>query len=188
MTRFADIFHHRLLMMFYRAWAGGQPTVNHDDPASDRFVLYAGALVGLGLPSLQNRDDFPDAAKLFYAGRLSSQSKNADGLEAMIGDFFRMPTRIQGFVGDWLTGCPLEPASRSPPPKGAQVDSGRPFVDSGLAPEAWWLATTSRWRTTPALHRSPTKPVLCSRIREHLKRPLRTLSSALLLKRERPAA
>jgi hypothetical protein len=35
-------------------------------------------------------------------------------------------------------------------------------------PEAWWLATTSRWRTTPALHQSPTKPVPCSRIREHL--------------------
>src|SRR5678815_2889014 len=37
--------------------------------------------------------------------------------------------------------------------------------------DAWWLATTSRWRTTPALHRSPTKPVLCSRIREHCKAP-----------------
>jgi len=42
---------------------------------------------------------------------------------------------------------------------------------SDLASDAWWLATTSRWRTTPALHRSPTKPVLCSRIREHLEAP-----------------
>src|SRR5207247_11094989 len=42
---------------------------------------------------------------------------------------------------------------------------------SGLAPEAWWLATTSRWRTTMALHHSPTKPVLCSRIREHSEDP-----------------
>ncbi|ASM76572.1 hypothetical protein VITFI_CDS0794 [Vitreoscilla filiformis] len=24
--------------------------------------------------------------------------------------------------------------------------------------KAWWLATTNRWRTTSALHRSPTKP------------------------------
>ena len=38
---------------------------------------------------------------------------------------------------------------------------------SDIASDAWWLATTSRWRTTQALHRSPTKPVLCSRIREH---------------------
>ena len=37
---------------------------------------------------------------------------------------------------------------------------------SSLALEAWWQATTCRWRTTPALHRSPTKPVLCSRIKE----------------------
>jgi len=42
---------------------------------------------------------------------------------------------------------------------------------SNLAFEAWWLATTNRWRTTSALHRGPTKPVLCSRIREHLEKP-----------------
>jgi len=102
MARFADIFHHRLLMLFYRAWASGQPTVSHDDPATDRFLLYAGALEGIGLPSTRNRDDFPDSAKLFYCGRLGLQTKNPEGLEAMIGDFFRMPTRLQGFVGDWL--------------------------------------------------------------------------------------
>src|ERR1043165_10273052 len=54
---------------------------------------------------------------------------------------------------------------------------------SSLALDAWWLATTSRWRTTPALHRSPTKPVLCSRFREHSEKSARipslTFSSAL---------
>src|SRR5260221_14468478 len=48
-----------------------------------------------------------------------------------------------------------------------------------LALEAWWLATTNRWRTTPALHRGPTKPVLCSRIREHLEASVGGLSGAL---------
>src|SRR6185369_18006128 len=84
----------------------------------------------------------------------------------------------------------------------AAINSRRRRVDPGkardrlrtLRPKAWWLATTSRWRTTPALHRSPTKPVLCSRFREHLKRsrriPSLTFSGALqgnALKRERLA-
>ena len=41
-ARFADIFHHRLLSLFYRAWANAQPTVNLDRPESDRFADYVG--------------------------------------------------------------------------------------------------------------------------------------------------
>ncbi len=102
MTRFFDLFHHRMLMLFYRAWASGQPTVSHDLPANDRFELYVGALAGLGLAGLRSRDAFPDAAKLFYAGRLGAQSRNAEGLAAMIGDFFGVAARIEQFVGEWL--------------------------------------------------------------------------------------
>jgi type VI secretion system protein ImpH len=102
MVRFFDVFHHRMLMLFYRVWASGRPAVNHDRPDTDRFQLYVGALEGLGLAALRGRDGFPDPAKLFYAGRLGSQVRNAEGLAAMIGDFFRLPARIESFVGDWL--------------------------------------------------------------------------------------
>ena len=33
LARFLDIFHHRLLSLFYRAWAQSQPAVQHDRPA-----------------------------------------------------------------------------------------------------------------------------------------------------------
>jgi type VI secretion system protein ImpH len=102
MARFFDVFHHRMLMLFYRAWASGRPAVNHDRPATDRFQLYIGALAGMGLAALRERDEFPDAAKLFFAGRLSAHTRNAEGLEAIIGEFFAMPARIECFVGDWL--------------------------------------------------------------------------------------
>ena len=38
MTHFLDIFHHRLLMFFYRAWASTEPTASHDRPETDRFL------------------------------------------------------------------------------------------------------------------------------------------------------
>jgi type VI secretion system protein ImpH len=102
MTHFLDIFHHRMLMFFYRAWASAEPTVSHDRPETDRFLSYIGSMIGIALPALRNKDEFPDAAKLYYAGRFGAQTRNAEGLGAIIGDFFQMPARIECFVGDWL--------------------------------------------------------------------------------------
>ena len=102
MSRFFDLFHHRLMLLFYRAWSTAQPTVGQDHPSTNRFLLYIGALQGLGLMSTRNRDDFPDSAKLFYTGRLSGQTRNADGLAAMVSDFFRVPARVEQFMGSWL--------------------------------------------------------------------------------------
>ncbi len=77
---FADIFHHRMLSLFYRAWADSQPTVQFDRPDEDRFRLYIGALVGMATPHLDARDALPDQYKRFFAGRLVPQARNAEGL------------------------------------------------------------------------------------------------------------
>ena len=76
---FLDIFHHRMLSLFYRAWANNEPTVSFDRPESDRFAAYIGSLAGLGMPSLRERDEIADLTKLYYCGWLSSQTKPADG-------------------------------------------------------------------------------------------------------------
>ncbi len=107
-ARFLDLFHHRMLSLFYRAWASAQPTVQFDRPETDRFALYVGSLFGVGLPSLRERDDFPDLAKLHHAGHLVCQTRNADGLKAIVEDFFRRRVGIEEFVGQWMElpeGC-----------------------------------------------------------------------------------
>ena len=38
-ARFADMFHHRMVSLFYRAWAQAKPCVQHDRPQQDRFSL-----------------------------------------------------------------------------------------------------------------------------------------------------
>ena len=100
--RFADVFHHRALSLFYRAWADVRPTVSFDRPADDRFALYTGALIGLGMPSLRDRDAMPDLSKLHFAGHLANQTRHAEGLAAILSAFFRMKVRIESFVGAWL--------------------------------------------------------------------------------------
>ena len=47
LSRFLDVFNHRFLALFYRAWAQAQPYVNHDRPETDRFTTYVGAFFGM---------------------------------------------------------------------------------------------------------------------------------------------
>jgi type VI secretion system protein ImpH len=101
--RFADIFHHRALSLFYRVWANARPTVSFDRPEEDRFALYLGALIGLGMDSLRDRDAMPDLTKLHFAGHLACQTRHAEGLASILSAFFRMPVRIESFIGAWLS-------------------------------------------------------------------------------------
>ncbi|MGE7990123.1 type VI secretion system baseplate subunit TssG [Pseudomonas sp. NPDC089554] len=102
LARFLDIFHHRLISLFYRAWANAQPAVSLDRPGADRFSDYVASLIGLGMPSLQGRDAVPQRAKQYYAGRLAPQVRNAAGLAALLSDDLCMPVRVQQFVGHWM--------------------------------------------------------------------------------------
>ncbi len=102
LVRFADLFHHRALSLLYRAWADVRPTVSFDRPEQDRFATYVGALAGLGMTALRDRDAMPDRAKLHFAGLLANQTRHAEGLAALLAFFFTVPVRVECFVGAWL--------------------------------------------------------------------------------------
>jgi type VI secretion system protein ImpH len=99
---FLDLFHHRFLMLFFRAWAQAQPTVSLDRPREDRFSQHLGALVGLGMTTLSNRDSVPDCAKLHWAGLLAPHVRNAEGLRAILCGYFHVPVQIEQFAGHWM--------------------------------------------------------------------------------------
>ena len=108
LLRFADMFHHRLLLLFYRAWAQAQPTASLDRPGEDRFADFVGSMVGIGGPEWQGRDAAPQHAKLFFAGLLSRQVRNADGLQALVAGYLRVPVSVESFVGRWMRLLPNE--------------------------------------------------------------------------------
>ena len=99
---FADIFHHRMMSLFYRAWADAQPTVQMDRPESDRFSKYVGAVIGVGQDALRNRDAFPDHGKFYMAGRLASHTRPAVGLQALLEELFMVPMQVEQYVGEWM--------------------------------------------------------------------------------------
>jgi type VI secretion system protein ImpH len=102
LARFLDLFHHRLALFFYRAWAEARPTVQQDRPEDDRFTVYVGSLAGHGLPASRHRDAVPDHAKRFFVGHLARNPKNAEGLASILEGFFRLPARVDQFVLGWL--------------------------------------------------------------------------------------
>ncbi|WP_223523972.1 type VI secretion system baseplate subunit TssG [Pseudomonas sp. BF-RE-24] len=100
--RFLDVFHHRLLSLFYRAWAEARPTVSHDRPDDDYWSARLAALSGRDMPSLLNQGLIPDTAKLHYSGHLAAQTRYPDGLKAILGEYFGLPVEIEEYVGQWL--------------------------------------------------------------------------------------
>jgi len=106
LAAFLNIFHHRLISFFYRAWAANQKALDLDRPDEQRFAAFIGSFLGIGMESLRQRDAVPDTAKLFFSGRLACQTGSAEGLEAILQDFFGIKTEVQSFVGRWL---PLPP-------------------------------------------------------------------------------
>jgi type VI secretion system protein ImpH len=101
--RFLDVFHHRLVSLFYRAWAVNQQTVSYEQAGMDRIAEYIASIFGDGVDSFHTRDSVPDSSKLHYSGRLTGTQRNAEGLEAVIQDFFQIKTRVETFVGEWIT-------------------------------------------------------------------------------------
>jgi type VI secretion system protein ImpH len=111
MARFLDLFNHRILALFYRAWASNHQAVEFQRGNGDRFADYIASLIGLGLPPLRNRDAVPDVAKLHYSGRLACQTRHAEGLRAILQDYFGVTAAIEEFVGEWVS-IPVESRCR----------------------------------------------------------------------------
>lgn len=129
---FVDIFHHRMVSLFYRAWSSAQPTVSLDRKETDRFSNYVGSMFGMGEAALRDRDALPDFAKLHYAGLLANQTRHPAGLSTILLGFFKLPVTVEEFVGHWMD-LPVETRSRL----GALDGSGMLGVSTVLGEKVW---------------------------------------------------
>ncbi|MET3395234.1 type VI secretion system protein ImpH [Variovorax sp. 1140] len=101
-SAFADLFHHRLILLFYRAWADAQSVNSLDRTDGHRFVDYVASLMNMGQPGLKGRDRIADHARTFMAGHLVRQTRNPEGLIQILRLYFDVPVRVDEFVSDWV--------------------------------------------------------------------------------------
>jgi type VI secretion system protein ImpH len=110
---FLDLFHHRLISLFYRAWEKYRVVVGwerarheaktnagagHIDPFSD-CVLH---LIGLGPEAVRGRMAVADERLLFYSGLFAQRHRSAAGLARMVSHALGAPARVIPLAGHWL--------------------------------------------------------------------------------------
>jgi type VI secretion system protein ImpH len=101
-ARFADVFHHRVLTLFYRAWAASRPVVGLDRPDDDRFAALVANFCGLGEAALRYRDSVTDLAKFAHVGLLVRHARGPEGLAVLLADYFGVSVRVDPWVGQWM--------------------------------------------------------------------------------------
>lgn len=120
-----DLFNHRLVSLFYRAWEKYRFYVpytrgEYAAPEPDPFTRCLYSLIGLGVTPLRNRlrvvlpveedgeirtrvlGQVDDLALVYYSGFLAHRLRCATSLETMLAGYFRLPLRVQQFQGQWL--------------------------------------------------------------------------------------
>lgn len=98
---FFNIFNHRMISLFYRAWEKYRFPVSYERGDRDQVGARLLDFIGLGTPGLQNRQKVADDALMFYSGLLSQQPRCAANLEALLADYFSAPVEVEQFVGAW---------------------------------------------------------------------------------------
>jgi len=144
LAAFVDVFHHRMLSLFYRAWSVHRQAVDLDRAEESRYRAYVGSLCGLGMESLQDGDEVSDSAKLFFCGRLAGEPQSAEGLEAILSQDYDIPVEIQSLVGRWLV---LPPDARCR--LGQSLNAGTLGRDAIVGSKIWDCQLSFRVRMGP---------------------------------------
>jgi type VI secretion system protein ImpH len=103
---FLDLFNHRLLSLFYRAWAKHQPAIIFETAARakrlpDPFTHYILDFIGLGTNAIRGQMQIPDESLLPYAGLIAQRPHSASAIRAILRDYFAVPVEIEQCLGSW---------------------------------------------------------------------------------------
>lgn len=98
---FLDIFNHRAVSLFFRAWEKYRFPVSYER-GQDDFTEYLFDFLGLGTRGMRGRLAFADENLLPYAGLISNKPQSVAGIEQTLSDYFAVPVKIEQFFGQWL--------------------------------------------------------------------------------------
>jgi len=101
MWAFLDIFTHRTVSMFYRAWAKYRFPVAYER-GKDEFTGYLFDFAGLGTNGLRGRLELKDESLLPYVGLITQKPHSSNALENILSDYFGITAKIEQFFGQWL--------------------------------------------------------------------------------------
>ena len=164
-----DLFNHRLVSLFYRAWEKYRFYVSFErgefnGPEPDAFTSALYGLIGLGSKPMRGRlrviardgvDEYgeprqrilariEDLVLLHFSGAFAHRPRCAAALEAMLQDYFQVPGRIDQFEGQWLQ---LEPSSRTS--LGGELGNNQLNISAVAGDRVWDRQSKFRVRLGP---------------------------------------
>ena len=98
---FVNILQHRMMALYYRAWADAHPAVQVERSVGGRVRAMLEAMSGIGLPGTQDAE--LDPVRLRQAASLANQVDGAERLTLFLATAFKVPVQIKEFVAAWIT-------------------------------------------------------------------------------------
>lgn len=145
---FLDVFQHRLISLFYRAWEKSRITESYarrliDPHGHDEDLLTTAlySIVGMASPVVRGSTRLDQEVFLRFGGMFADRRRNAVSLEHLLIDVLSMPVEIRQFQGEWLA---LPAEDQSSLMGGAQL--GESAI---LGTRVWNLQSKFRLRIGP---------------------------------------
>lgn len=108
LAAFQDLFNHRLIALFYRAWEKHKPIISYErcrrrdlnlnqDPIASCLL----GIAGVGLQAYGDRFDVHPESFAHFAAHFSRRPRNAAGLEDLCQAYFGVRVSAHQFQGHW---------------------------------------------------------------------------------------
>ena len=149
LSAFLDLFNHRFLSLFYRAWEKHHPPILYEQGAAsgrqpDRFTQNLFDLIGMGTLGLRGRMGLRDEGLLRYAGLIAQRPHSASAVRGILRDYFSVPVEIDQCLGSWYD---LEDSDRSY--LSAELEHNQLGVGAFIGEQVWDQQARFRIRVGP---------------------------------------
>ena len=149
LAAFLDLFNHRLISLFYRAWEKHQPPILYESAAAtgrrpDRFTWNLFDLIGMGTSGLRGRLLINDETLLRYDGLIGQYPHSASAVRGILRDYFSVPVEIDQCLGSWYD---LEDSDRSY--LSAELERNQLGVGAFIGEQVWDQQARFRIRVGP---------------------------------------
>ena len=151
---FLDLFNHRSISLFYRAWekyrlpAAWERARLDPSSAEDLFSNCLRCLVGFGTAHLHECLSVRDDVFLYYSGHFAHRPRSAVALEALLSEYLQQPVRVEQFQGQWLRLDETE-QTRLPGPVGPSGQYHQLGVNAVVGERVWDVRSKFRLRLGP---------------------------------------
>lgn len=100
---FINILEHRLIALFYRAWADASPAVQVERAVGGQIRSMLQAMAGIGLPGTQDAaEPALDIVKLRQAAALANQVDSPERATLYLAEAFKVPVQLKEFIASWI--------------------------------------------------------------------------------------